>query len=128
MSSRMRQPRPVKRVLLVESPSSERDRHTQTLLRNQYEITAADTVEFARDLWRPQNFGLVLVSLNGFGSAAAGLCDEIKERDPRQVIAMIFHPDQELPPTECPTLIFTTEPDEYFLARVETLTAVAHAA
>jgi hypothetical protein len=59
--------------------------------------------------------------------AAADFCNEIKESDGNQLIALIFHPDQQLPATDCPTIIFTTEPDEYFLARVETLTA-AHAA
>ena len=74
-------------------------------------------------MFSPRKYGLVVVSLNGFGEAAADFCNAIKEADPGQVIALIFHPDQTLPATDCPTLIFTTEPDEYFLARVETLTA-----
>ena len=124
-------PRPqrkIKDVLLVEQPSTARDRHQKTLVRNRYTVTLADTVEQARKHWFPSHFGLVVISLNGFGEAAGLICDYIKDEDSGQVIALIFHPDQQLPATDCPTLIFTTEPDEYFLARVETLTSVANAA
>lgn len=115
-------------MLLVEAPSTARDRHNRTLVRNGYKVIPADNIDSGREQWSPHRYGLVVVSLNGFGEQAARFCDEIKEADESQVIAMIFNPDQELPATECPTLIFTTEPDEYFLARVETLTSVAYAA
>jgi DNA-binding response OmpR family regulator len=98
------------------------------LTRRKYTVRTVDDVVAARSAWAPRTYGLVLVSLNGFGNAAANLCGEVRNSDPDQLIAMIFHPDQELPATECPTLIFTTEPDEYFLARVETLTEMAYAA
>jgi hypothetical protein len=94
-----------------------------TLVRNGYEVVIADTIESAESQFLPHRYALVVVSLNGFGDAAAKLCHHVKDGDPRQLIALIFHPDQQLPATDCPTLIFTTEPDEYFLARVETLTA-----
>jgi DNA-binding NtrC family response regulator len=123
-----RSQRQLKEVLLVESPSGSRERHAQTLVRNGYHVVTADSPSDARRQWSPQKFGLIVVSLNGFGDQAASLCHEFKETDGHQVIALIFHPDQELPATDCPTLIFTTEPDEYFLARVETLTSVAYAA
>jgi DNA-binding NtrC family response regulator len=120
--------RQLKEVLLVESASRARERHMQTLERNGYHVVTADSPDHARGQWAPEKFGLIVVSLNGFGEHAASLCHEFKESDGNQVIALIFHPDQELPVTDCPTLIFTTEPDEYFLARVETLTSVAYAA
>lgn len=123
-----RSDRKAKDVLLIESPSSARERHAKTLVRNGYNVFTADTIEDARTQFAPQRFGLLVLSLNGFGEKGAQLCNEIKDVDGKQVIAMIFHPDQELPATDCPTLIFTTEPDEYFLARVETLTATAYAA
>lgn len=115
--------RQTKNVLLVEGPSPARDRHGKTLEKNGYRVIFAESVDDGRALFEPQKFGLIVVSLNGFGQIAADLCNEIKEKDDRQIIAMIFNPDQELPATDCPTIIFTTEPDEYFLARVETLTA-----
>ena len=123
-----RHQRQVKDVLLVEQPGSARERHEKTLLRNKYNVRIADSIEQARTLWSPEKYGLVVISLTGFGEAAGQLCDDIKDTDSAQVIALIFHPDQQLPTTDCPTLIFTTEPDEYFLARVETLTSVANAA
>ncbi len=123
-----RSPRQLKEVLLVESASSARERHAQTLARNGYHVVTADSPEEARQRFAPQKYGLIVLSLNGFGEQAANFCHEIKENDGSQVIALIFHPDQELPATDCPTLIFTTEPDEYFLARVETLTSAAYAA
>jgi DNA-binding response OmpR family regulator len=110
-------------VLLVEGSSAARDRHSKTLDRNGYQVVTADCIKDAQALFAPRKYALVVLSLNGFGDAAADLCNEIKESDSGQLIALIFHPDQELPVTDCPTLIFTTEPDEYFLARVETLTA-----
>jgi len=85
-------------------------------------------MEAARNLWEPEKYALIVLSLCDFGSVAADFCGEVRDADPDQVIALIFHPDQELPATDCPTLIFTTEPDEYFLARVETLTAATRAA
>jgi DNA-binding NtrC family response regulator len=112
-----------KTVLLVEAVSVARDRHATTLARNGYQVATADDIATAEGLFAPGRYGLVVLSLNGFGEAAADFCNELKEGDPGQVIALIFHPDQELPATDCPTLIFTTEPDEYFLARVETLTS-----
>jgi DNA-binding NtrC family response regulator len=120
--------RQTKGVLLVESPSSARERHLKTLERNGYLVTTADTVDGGRSRWCPNHFGLVIVAVNGFGKQAADFCDELKDTDSEQVIALIFSPDQDLPATSCATLIFTTEPDEYFLARVETLTAAAYAA
>jgi DNA-binding response OmpR family regulator len=120
--------RRTKDVLLVEPPSAARERHARTLARRKYTVTTADDVEQARKLWTPGSYGLVVVSLDGFGETAGLLCDDIRNSDHGQLIALIFNPDQELPVTDCPTLIFTTEPDEYFLARVETLTAVAYAA
>ncbi len=120
--------RDLKRVLLVEAPSQDRERHERLLTKHKYTVTVVDDVEAVSSVWIPRSFGLVLFSLNGTGNAAAQLCDTVRESDPDQLIAMIFHPDQELPATECPTLIFTTEPDEYFLARVETLTEMAYAA
>jgi DNA-binding NtrC family response regulator len=122
-----RSDRQTRTVLLVEGSSAARDRHAATLKRNGYEVMIANSIEEGRAQFSPRKFGLVVVSLNGFGAAAADLCNEIKESDSNQLIALIFHPDQQLPATDCPTIIFTTEPDEYFLARVETLTA-AHAA
>ena len=118
-----RSDRQFKQVLLVEGSSVARDRHSATLARNGYQVVTADSVEHAQTLFSPRKYALLVVSLNGFGEAAAAFCSSIKEIDAGQVIALIFHPDQELPATDCPTLIFTTEPDEYFLARVETLTA-----
>jgi response regulator RpfG family c-di-GMP phosphodiesterase len=115
--------RKTKNVLLVEGPSTDRERHIKTLEKNGYQVISADNVDGARALFEPKKYNLVVVSLNGFGQKAATFCNEIKESDERQVVAMIFNPDQELPATDCPTIIFTTEPDEYFLARVETLTA-----
>jgi response regulator RpfG family c-di-GMP phosphodiesterase len=120
--------RQTRRVLLIEGPGASRDRHAKTLARNGYDVLVADNIEAGRSQWSPKSYGLVVVSLNGFGQQAADFCDEIKERDSDQVIALIFSPDDELPVTTCATLIFTTEPDEYFLARVETLTAAAYAA
>lgn len=120
--------RRTKDVLLVEPPSETRQRHTQTLSRHGYNVVPADTPEEARKRWLPEHYGLVIVALDGFSDEAGDFCDGIKNSDSRQLIALIFHPDQDLPATECPTLIFTTEPDEYFLARVETLTAAAQAA
>jgi hypothetical protein len=120
--------RQTKDVLLIEPPSTDRDRHAKTLARHKYKVTIADTVEHARGRWTPARYGLVVMSVNGAAQAVADFCGEIKDRDSGQVIALIFHPDHELPATDCPTLIFTTEPDEYFLARVETLTAAAQAA
>jgi response regulator RpfG family c-di-GMP phosphodiesterase len=117
-----------KTVLLVEEPSASRERHAQTLARNGYAVTMADSIESAEELYAPHQYRLLVVSLNGFGDAAAEFCNQVKERDASQLIALIFHPDQELPPTNCTTIIFTTEPDEYFLARVETLTSAVSAA
>ena len=127
-TSTKRTPRQVKEVLLIEPPSPARERHLKTLVRNRYQVTLADSIEQARQLWSPSYYGLIVISLEGFADGAGQFCDDVKEKDSDQVIAMIFHPDQELPTTDCPTLIFTTEPDEYFLARVETLTATAKAA
>ncbi len=115
--------RRAKTVLLVEGESAARDRHARTLARNGYEVTTSDSIEAGRESFSPKQYGLVVVSLTAFGQAAADFCNEIKEADSTQLIALIFHPDHPLPATDCPTLIFTTEPDEYFLARVETLTA-----
>ena len=120
--------RDLKRVLLVENPSHDRDRHTGVLTRNHFDLEISDDIAAARAAWQPQTYGLVLVSLDGFGDDAARFCEEARDNDPDQLIAMIFHPDQELPSMQCPTLIFTTEPDEYFLARVRTLTEMAYAA
>jgi len=120
--------RRTKEVLLVEAPSTDRDRHIRTLARKKYKVILADDIDQGRRHWAPARFGLVVVSLDGFADQAASFCGEIKDRDSGQVVALIFHPDQELPATDCPTIIFTTEPDEYFLARVETLTAAAKAA
>ena len=120
--------RQTKEVLLIETPGADRERHVKTLHRHKYKVTVADSVEEARDRWYPARYGLVVMSLNGSAEEVRDFCGEIKDRDARQVIALIFHPDQELPATDCPTIIFTTEPDEYFLARVETLTSSAHAA
>jgi len=128
MQTVARHQRQTKHVLLVEAPSGSRDRHAETLARHQYDVTLADDVDAAKKLWAAEHFGLVILSLDGFANSAGLLCDEIRDSDPGQIIALIFNPDQELPATDCPTLIFTTEPDEYFLARVETLTAAAFAA
>ena len=122
------QQRQARKLLLVEPPSSDRERHLKTLQRYKYKVTVANSIDEARAHWSPAHYGLVMMSVNGSGDAVARFCGEIKDKDARQVIALIFHPDQELPATDCPNLIFTTEPDEYFLARVETLTAAAQAA
>jgi response regulator RpfG family c-di-GMP phosphodiesterase len=123
-----RKQRETRKVLLVEAPSAARDRHAKTLAKNGYEVITTDSPQLAWPHWVADRFGLVLVELNGYAEEAARLCSEIKSADPDQVIALVFHPDQELPATDCPTLIFTTEPDEYFLARVETLTQAVRAA
>lgn len=120
--------RQTRRVLLIETPGGARQRHADTLTRNGYKVLLADGIESGAAQWTPRMYGLVIISLNGLGQRAAEFCDRIKESDSDQVLAIIFSPDQELPVTSCATLIFTTEPDEYFLARVETLTAAAYAA
>lgn len=115
--------RQIKEVLLIETPGPDRERHAKTLHRHKYKVTVADSVEEARQRWSPAHYGLIVMSVNGFGDSVSTFCGEVRNQDAGQVIALIFHPDQELPATDCPTIIFTTEPDEYFLARVETLTS-----
>jgi len=122
------QDRQTREVLLIEPPSADRDRHAKCLARHKYKVTLADNIDVAREEWKPARYGLVVVSLDGFAQEVASFCREMRNKDSDQVVALIFHPDQELPATDCPTMIFTTEPDEYFLARVETLTAAARAA
>src|SRR4051794_1880272 len=97
-----RSDRQIRNVLLVECPSTARERHMKTLARNGYRVVTADTVEEGRTHWVPQNFGLIVISLNGFGEAAASFCNELKNSDSEQLIALIFSPDQELPATDCP--------------------------
>jgi PleD family two-component response regulator len=120
--------RQAKSVLLVEQPSPDRDRHEKTLTRNGYKPVVAETADQAKALWQPHRFELVVFSLVDGNDFAVSLCNELKETDSEQLIALIFHPDRELPATDCPTIIFTTEPDEYFLARVETLTSASRIA
>src|SRR3954462_136983 len=73
--------RQLKKVLLVEGGSSARDRHSATLARNGYEVETSDSIQTAHRLFTPRKYALVVVSLNGFGEAAAAFCNDIKEAD-----------------------------------------------
>ena len=112
-------------ILLIEqAPHRRRD----ALVRDGYEVVTATTLEEARRLWSPGRYALVVITLCGDSEDIKRFCDSLRSESPEQPIAQVFDPEQPIPATDCPTMLMPPEPEEYFLARVETLTQIFSAA
>jgi CheY-like chemotaxis protein len=116
------------RILLVDDSAASRQRKADLLARHGYHVFCLATEEEACSLCRQQPFTLILVVDRKDPQRAADFCRAIRRQNPQQMIGLLLDPKRPVPVTDCPDLIWPDEGDDYFLARVETLTAFACAA
>ncbi len=72
------------------------------LVSHGFDTASARTIEEARHLWRPNTYALVLVNVQPDADAALEFCEELKERAPHQLVAMMSAHHVYVPPNTCP--------------------------
>jgi len=110
------------RILLLLCAGAE---HLQKTLEQRARLDCADTLEAARNLWRPRRYDIVLAAFDRDPEESARLCKEIKDRAPEQLLVFLAGHGDNLPTEPCPDAVFPKhESAEYLLARIETFLVV----
>jgi PleD family two-component response regulator len=112
----------------MDDSAASRQRKAELLARHGYLVSAIATQEEAGVLCRQRSFTLILVVDRRDPQRAADFCRSVRRQNPQQRIGLLLDTNRPAPVTDCPDLIWPDEGDDYFLARVETLTAFAFAA
>lgn len=94
--------------------------HT-ALSQRGHQVHASPDLISARNSWSDGAFNLLLVVANSETPEFVSFCEEVKRKNPRQIIAIVFDSNAGPPELNCASLMFTKEPEEYLVARVEAL-------
>lgn len=95
------------RILLV---SQIPELHYDSLLKNGgFEVVTAKSLDEGLTAWRPFEFNLVLVVVDGNIEDSLEFCGELKKLDPNQGIAFVTGWHTYVPPQSCPDEIIEQE-------------------
>jgi len=108
-------------ILLVDDHPRTLLARADILMRRGFEVELASTIEQADSRWQPGRYVLVLFAVRNDLRRAAESCARMKQQRPRQMVGMLVAQKAELPPMDCPDLVWPEENVDYFLARVDTL-------
>ncbi len=112
-----------KRLLLVAETRGDAGLRSEFLRRNGYDVDFASGAAMALAMARTHSYDLVLMAVDT--PALKALAAKVQRLNPNAAVAYLADCSQSIPPMPCYRMLWKGEPLEYFLARVETLTATA---
>jgi hypothetical protein len=113
-----------KRVLIVTKANTEAQQRSEFLRRNGYEVDCASSLNGAVTLTRTHSYDLVVLAVNDC-SAIKKTAAQIQRLNPNTLITCLTDVRKAIPPLPSHRMLWSGEPLEYFLARVEALAATA---
>jgi DNA-binding response OmpR family regulator len=108
------------RILLIDSQPHQ---HREAVLKaGNFQVTAVRTLRDARALYRPSHYNLVLIATDSLSGDPVAFCEELKQQDPSQSVALLSGPHFYLPNDSCPDdVIHNLDGPHHLLQRVNSL-------
>ena len=113
-----------KRVLIVTKAGAAAQQRSEFLRRNGYEVDTASSLASAVEMTRTHSYDLVVLALNDYADIKK-VASQIQRLNPNTLITCLTDVRKAIPPLPSHRMLWTGEPLEYFLARVEALAATA---
>jgi CheY-like chemotaxis protein len=114
-----------KRVLLVCATASECQLRSESLRSRGYDVDCASQCEAAVTLSRTRSYDLIVLPVELTNGTLAKLCRRLQRLNPNSTITCLADCKKPLPALPPDRLLWKGEPLEYFLARVDALSATA---
>ena len=112
-----------KRLLIVANTRVDADQRSEYLRRNGYEVDCATGTDVALSLTRSHSYDVVVLALDC--DDVASVAARIQKLNPNALVACLADCKKAIPPLPCDRMLWKGEPLEYFLARLEALSAIA---
>lgn len=112
-----------KRLLFVAGSLGDAGLRSDFLRRNGYDVDFANGPAMALAMARTHSYDIVLMGVDT--PALKALAARVQKLNPNAAVAYLADCSKTIPPMPCYRMLWKGEPLEYFLARVETLTATA---
>jgi PleD family two-component response regulator len=113
-----------KRVLLVVASEGDAARRSAVLRRRGYDVDSVTCAEAAVTISRTNSYDLIVVPVDDI-VCVEKLCRRLQKLNPNSTIACLADCQKPLPSLPAGRLLWKGEPMEYFLARVDALSAIA---
>lgn len=108
------------RILLIDSQPHQ---HREAVLKSgNFVVTAVPSLHDARAVYRPSHYSLVLIATDSLDADPVAFCEELKQQDPSQSVALLSGPHVYLPNDSCPDdVIHNIDGPRHLLKRVNSL-------
>ena len=113
-----------KRLLIVAKTGSAVQQRSEFLRRHGYEVDCATGLNSALNLTRTHSYDMVVLTFNGDCANIKKVASQIQKLNPNTLVTCLANTNK-IPPLPSHRMLWTGEPLEYFLARVEALAATA---
>jgi DNA-binding NtrC family response regulator len=111
-----------KRILLVCPDERLGEIRCMILHSHGYDAVSVSNPARARQMWTPGAFHLVIVDVQTDPDGALALCDELKDKDEQQLVALMSQHHIYVPPSKCPDeVIPRSEGPRVFVEKVKGL-------
>jgi DNA-binding response OmpR family regulator len=107
-------------ILLVDSQPHQ---HRELVLKaGNFLVTTVPTLRDAWEVFTPQHYDLVLIVVESLLGDAVQFCEELKQIDANQTVALLSGPHVYLPNDSCPDdIIHKTDGPRHLIQRVNSL-------
>ena len=107
-------------ILLIDSQPHQ---HREAVLKaGNFLVTAVPSLRAARAIYRPNHYNLVLIATDSLDGDPVEFCEELKQQDPSQSVALLSGPHVYLPDNSCPDdVIHNIDGPHHLLKRVNSL-------
>jgi len=111
-----------KKILIIDPDPRLAETRCMILQSHGYDASCVTTGEAILSSWRPRAYDLVLVDVQHSADLALNFCNELKERDSAQLVALMSDHHVWVPPHPCPDeVISRSEGPERFVQKVKRL-------
>jgi CheY-like chemotaxis protein len=114
-----------RRVLLVGATSSDAERRSEFLRHRGYDVDFASCSEAAIVMTRSHSYDVIVLPVDLAEGCLEKLARRLQRLSPNSTIACLADSRKPIPALSKGPLLWTGEPLEYFLARVDALAATA---
>jgi hypothetical protein len=92
------------------------------LVSHGFDAACVRSIDEARRVWHPDTYALVMVNVQPDADSALEFCDELKQHDPQQLVALLSTHHIYVPPSPCPDdIIDPGEGPRRFVSQVKQL-------
>ncbi|HMK31642.1 MAG TPA: hypothetical protein VK473_18305 [Terriglobales bacterium] len=116
-------PNQAKRVLLVDTSRTDARICAEHLRRFGYLVDCVDTAGLACSYTRNHRYNVIVIALAGDTRSSEVLYRKLRRISPDSAVAYLTRQDGPIPELPCHNVLWSEERPEYFLARLEAITA-----